>query len=69
MRKSSVRKQTKSYVKAKNRHSNSDSQWHPSPAAACSPGSVPQAEQPPYSGPQVRPFVKPVVRDGAFCAS
>ncbi|XP_046522138.1 ankyrin repeat and SAM domain-containing protein 3 isoform X6 [Equus quagga] len=52
VRKSSVRKQTKSYVKAKNRHSNSDSQWHPSPAAACSPGSVPQAEQPPYSGPQ-----------------
>uniref|UniRef100_A0A8C4PFE1 Ankyrin repeat and sterile alpha motif domain containing 3 n=1 Tax=Equus asinus TaxID=9793 RepID=A0A8C4PFE1_EQUAS len=47
VRKSSVRKQTKSYVKAKNRHSNS-----PSPAAACSPGSVPQAEQPPYSGPQ-----------------
>nr|XP_020031637.1 ankyrin repeat and SAM domain-containing protein 3 isoform X4 [Castor canadensis] len=54
-RKSSVRKQTKSYMKTKNRYSNSDSQWPPSTGtvgAACSPGSVPQVERPPYSGPQ-----------------
>ncbi|XP_054549837.1 ankyrin repeat and SAM domain-containing protein 3 isoform X2 [Talpa occidentalis] len=54
-RKSSVRKQTKSYMKTKNRHSNSDSQLPPSTGpfgAACSPGSVPQTERPPYSGPQ-----------------
>ncbi|XP_039095223.1 ankyrin repeat and SAM domain-containing protein 3 isoform X2 [Hyaena hyaena] len=53
--KSSVRKQTKSYIKTKNRYSNSDSQWSTStgPAgAACSPGSVPQTERSPYSGPQ-----------------
>ncbi|KAM9210939.1 ankyrin repeat and SAM domain-containing protein 3 isoform 2-T2 [Dugong dugon] len=54
-RKSSVRKQTKSYVKTKNRYSNSDSQWPPSIAtsgAASSPGSIPQTQRSPYSGPQ-----------------
>ncbi|KAM7148622.1 ankyrin repeat and SAM domain-containing protein 3 isoform 2-T4 [Molossus nigricans] len=54
-RKSSVRKQTKSYVKIKNRYSNSDNQWPPSTGtsgAACSPGSIPKTERFPYSGPQ-----------------
>ncbi|XP_014444672.1 ankyrin repeat and SAM domain-containing protein 3 isoform X2 [Tupaia chinensis] len=54
VRKSSVRKQTKSYVKTKTRSSNSDSQWPPSteaPGAACSPGSPPHIERSPYSGP------------------
>ncbi|KAI5932472.1 Ankyrin repeat and SAM domain-containing protein 3 [Manis javanica] len=53
--KSSVRKQTKSYVKTKNRYSNSDSQWPPSTGtsgAARSPGSIPQIRSSPYSGPQ-----------------
>ncbi|XP_057343707.1 ankyrin repeat and SAM domain-containing protein 3 isoform X2 [Manis pentadactyla] len=53
--KSSVRKQTKSYVKTKNRYSNSDSQWPPSTGtsgAARSPGSIPQTRSSPYSGPQ-----------------
>ncbi|KAM6166035.1 ankyrin repeat and SAM domain-containing protein 3 isoform 2-T2 [Erethizon dorsatum] len=52
--KGSVRKQTKSYMKTKSRHSNSDSQWAPSTTSgtACSPGSVPHAELCPYSGPQ-----------------
>ncbi|XP_047570205.1 ankyrin repeat and SAM domain-containing protein 3 isoform X4 [Lutra lutra] len=52
---SSVRKQTKSYVKTKNRHSNSASQWPPgtgTPGAASSPGSMPQTERCPHSGPQ-----------------
>ncbi|XP_013373166.1 PREDICTED: ankyrin repeat and SAM domain-containing protein 3 isoform X2 [Chinchilla lanigera] len=54
VRKSSVRKQTKSYLKTKSRHSNSDSQWPPSMTSrtACSPASVPHAELSPYSGPQ-----------------
>ncbi|KAF5918431.1 ankyrin repeat and SAM domain-containing protein 3 isoform X2 [Diceros bicornis minor] len=55
VRKSSVRKQTKSYMKTKSRYSNSDSQWPPSTGtsgAACSPGSIPQTEQSAYSGPQ-----------------
>ncbi|XP_053527694.1 ankyrin repeat and SAM domain-containing protein 3 isoform X3 [Artibeus jamaicensis] len=54
-RKSSVRKQAKSYMKIKNRHSNSENQWPPSTGtsgAACPPGSVPQTERFPYSGPQ-----------------
>ncbi|XP_072798710.1 ankyrin repeat and SAM domain-containing protein 3 isoform X1 [Vicugna pacos] len=51
-RKSSVRKQTKSYVKTKSRHSSSDSQWPPGTGTSCSPGSVPQTERSPYSGPQ-----------------
>ncbi|KAM5228395.1 ankyrin repeat and SAM domain-containing protein 3 [Ctenodactylus gundi] len=54
-RRSSIRKQTKSYVKTKNRHSSSDSQWPPNSGtsgAACSPGPVPNVELPPYSGPQ-----------------
>ncbi|XP_012997287.1 ankyrin repeat and SAM domain-containing protein 3 isoform X3 [Cavia porcellus] len=53
-RKSSVRKQTKSYMKTKSRHNNGDSQWPPSMTSgtACSPGSVPHAELPAYSGPQ-----------------
>ncbi|XP_032699628.1 ankyrin repeat and SAM domain-containing protein 3 isoform X4 [Lontra canadensis] len=52
---SSVRKQTKSYVKTKNRYSNSASQWPPgtgTPGAASSPGSMPQTERCPHSGPQ-----------------
>ncbi|XP_058566716.1 ankyrin repeat and SAM domain-containing protein 3 isoform X7 [Neofelis nebulosa] len=52
---SSVRKQTKSYMKTKNRYSNSDGQWPAStgPAgAACSPGSVSQTERSLCSGPQ-----------------
>lgn len=51
-RKSSVRKQTKSYLKNKNRYSNSDSQWPSSTGTVCTPGSEPQAEKLPYSGPQ-----------------
>lgn len=51
-RKSSVRKQTKSYLKNKNRYSNSDSQWPSSTGIVCTPGSEPQAEKSPYSGPQ-----------------
>uniref|UniRef100_A0A8D0PNR9 Ankyrin repeat and sterile alpha motif domain containing 3 n=2 Tax=Sus scrofa TaxID=9823 RepID=A0A8D0PNR9_PIG len=51
-RKSLVRKQTKSYLKAKNRHSSSDSQWSPSTGTSCAPGSVPQTDRAPYSGPQ-----------------
>uniref|UniRef100_A0A8C9AMS3 Ankyrin repeat and sterile alpha motif domain containing 3 n=1 Tax=Prolemur simus TaxID=1328070 RepID=A0A8C9AMS3_PROSS len=50
-RKSSVRKHTKSYVKTKNRCG----QWLPSAGtsgAVCTPGSVPQTERSPYSGPQ-----------------
>ncbi|XP_049758943.1 ankyrin repeat and SAM domain-containing protein 3 isoform X2 [Elephas maximus indicus] len=53
--KSLVRKQTKSYVKTKSRYSNSDSQWPPSTrtsGAPCSPGSIPQTQRSPYSGPQ-----------------
>ncbi|XP_045848950.1 ankyrin repeat and SAM domain-containing protein 3 isoform X3 [Meles meles] len=50
---SSVRKQTKSYMKTKNRYSNSASQWPPgTPGAASSPGSIPQTERCPHSGPQ-----------------
>ncbi|XP_043416582.1 ankyrin repeat and SAM domain-containing protein 3 isoform X2 [Prionailurus bengalensis] len=52
---SSVRKQTKSYMKTKNRYSNSDGQWPAStgPAgAACSPASVSQTERSLCSGPQ-----------------
>lgn len=58
---SSVRKQTKSYMKTKNRYSNSDGQWPAStgPAgAACSPASVSQTERSLCSGPQVRSSVK-----------
>ncbi|XP_036050959.1 ankyrin repeat and SAM domain-containing protein 3 isoform X3 [Onychomys torridus] len=51
-RKSSVRKQTKSYLKSKSRYSNSDSQWPSSTGTACTPGSDPQAEKSSYSGPQ-----------------
>ncbi|XP_012921061.1 ankyrin repeat and SAM domain-containing protein 3 isoform X2 [Heterocephalus glaber] len=54
-RKSSVRKQTKSYMKTKSRHSNNDTQWPPSTTTsgtACSPGSVLHTELSPYSGPQ-----------------
>ncbi|KAK7796899.1 hypothetical protein U0070_008908 [Myodes glareolus] len=51
-RKSSVRKQTKSYLKNKSRYSNSDSQWPSSTGIVCTPGSEPQAEKSPYSGPQ-----------------
>ncbi|XP_037671349.1 ankyrin repeat and SAM domain-containing protein 3 isoform X6 [Choloepus didactylus] len=54
-RKSSVRKQTKSYLKTKSRYHNSDGQWPPGagpPGAACSSGRGPQSERPPSSGPQ-----------------
>ncbi|XP_051024412.1 ankyrin repeat and SAM domain-containing protein 3 isoform X3 [Acomys russatus] len=51
-RKSSVRKQTKSYLKNKCRYSNSDSHWPSSTGSACTPGSESQAEKPAYSGPQ-----------------
>ncbi|KAL2766517.1 ankyrin repeat and SAM domain-containing protein 3 isoform 2 [Daubentonia madagascariensis] len=50
-RKSSVRKQTKSHMKTKNRCI----QWPPSTGAsgsACTPGSIPQIERSHYSGPQ-----------------
>uniref|UniRef100_A0A8C3VXH0 Ankyrin repeat and sterile alpha motif domain containing 3 n=1 Tax=Catagonus wagneri TaxID=51154 RepID=A0A8C3VXH0_9CETA len=50
--KSLVRKQTKSYLKAKNRYSSSDSQWPPSSGTSCAPASVPQTDRPAYSGPQ-----------------
>ncbi|XP_048188181.1 ankyrin repeat and SAM domain-containing protein 3 isoform X2 [Perognathus longimembris pacificus] len=50
---SSARKQTKSYVKTKNRHGSSDGQGLPSPGgAARSPESASRTEKPPYSGPQ-----------------
>ncbi|XP_061258478.1 ankyrin repeat and SAM domain-containing protein 3 isoform X2 [Bos javanicus] len=52
VRRSSVRKQTKSYVKTKNRYSSSDSQWAPSAVMSCAPGASPQTDRPPYSGPQ-----------------
>ncbi|KAG3259150.1 ankyrin repeat and sterile alpha motif domain containing 3, transcript variant X1 [Ictidomys tridecemlineatus] len=55
VRKSSVRRQTKSYVKTKNRSSTSDSQWPPSSGTcgtAYSPRCVPQAERSSYTGPQ-----------------
>ncbi|XP_008567330.1 PREDICTED: ankyrin repeat and SAM domain-containing protein 3 isoform X4 [Galeopterus variegatus] len=54
-RKNSVRRQTKSYMKTKNRCNNNDSQMSPSTGTsrtACSPGSTPQTEKLPYSGPQ-----------------
>ncbi|XP_007937787.1 ankyrin repeat and SAM domain-containing protein 3 [Orycteropus afer afer] len=55
-RSSSVRKQTKSYVKTKSRYCTGDSQPSPSTgvarAAACSSGPSPQTQRPPYSGPQ-----------------
>ncbi|XP_057384569.1 ankyrin repeat and SAM domain-containing protein 3 isoform X3 [Balaenoptera acutorostrata] len=51
-RKSSVRKQTKSYVKTKNRYSSSDSQWPPGTGTSCAPGLIPQTARSPYSGPQ-----------------
>lgn len=54
VRRSSVRKQTKSYVKTKNRYSSSDSQWAPSAVTSCAPGASPQTDRPPYSGPQVK---------------
>ncbi|XP_066238816.1 ankyrin repeat and SAM domain-containing protein 3 isoform X2 [Saccopteryx leptura] len=53
--KSSFRKQTKSYMKTRNRYSSSDNQWPPSTGTsreACSPDSIPQTERFPYSGPQ-----------------
>ncbi|XP_035876871.1 ankyrin repeat and SAM domain-containing protein 3 isoform X4 [Phyllostomus discolor] len=53
--KSSVRKHTKTYMKTKNRHSNSENQWPPSTGTsgtAYSPGSTSQTERFPYSGPQ-----------------
>ncbi|KAM9056644.1 ankyrin repeat and SAM domain-containing protein 3 isoform 2-T6 [Megaptera novaeangliae] len=50
--KSSVRKQTKSYVKTKNRYSSSDSQWPPGTGTSCAPGLIPQTDRSPYSGPQ-----------------
>uniref|UniRef100_A0A8C6FJA4 Ankyrin repeat and sterile alpha motif domain containing 3 n=1 Tax=Moschus moschiferus TaxID=68415 RepID=A0A8C6FJA4_MOSMO len=52
VQRSSVRKQTKSYVKTKNRYSSSDSQWAPSTVTSCAPGASPQTDRPPYSGPQ-----------------
>ncbi|XP_019843422.2 ankyrin repeat and SAM domain-containing protein 3 isoform X1 [Bos indicus] len=52
VRRSSVRKQTKSYVKTKNRYSSNDSQWAPSAVTSCAPGASPQTDRPPYSGPQ-----------------
>ncbi|XP_052615270.1 ankyrin repeat and SAM domain-containing protein 3 isoform X6 [Peromyscus californicus insignis] len=51
-RRSSVRKQTKSYLKSKSRYSGSDGQWPSSTGTACTPGSEPQAEKSSYSGPQ-----------------
>ncbi|XP_008056217.1 ankyrin repeat and SAM domain-containing protein 3 [Carlito syrichta] len=53
--KSSVHKQAKNYMKAKNRYSSSDNQWpsNTGPSrAACTPGSNPKTERSPYSGPQ-----------------
>ncbi|DAA15723.1 ankyrin repeat and SAM domain-containing protein 3 isoform X2 [Bos taurus] len=52
VRRSSVRKQTKSYVKTKNRYSSNDSQWAPSAVTSCALGASPQTDRPPYSGPQ-----------------
>ncbi|KAM5131026.1 ankyrin repeat and SAM domain-containing protein 3 isoform 2-T2 [Callospermophilus lateralis] len=55
VRKSSVRRQTKNYVKTKSRSSTSDGQWPPSSGTcgtACSPRCVPQAERSSYTGPQ-----------------
>ncbi|XP_047389585.1 ankyrin repeat and SAM domain-containing protein 3 isoform X2 [Sciurus carolinensis] len=55
VRKSSVRRQTKSYVKTKNRYSTGDIQWPPCSGtcgASCSPRFVPQAERSSYTGPQ-----------------
>lgn len=59
-------------MKTKNRYNNSDNQWSPSTGtsgAACPPGSIPQTERAPYSGPQVRLFLKLVVTllDGTVC--
>ncbi|XP_029400234.1 ankyrin repeat and SAM domain-containing protein 3 isoform X2 [Mus pahari] len=51
-RKSSVRKQTRSYLKNKSRHGNSDGHWPSSTGTASTPGSEPQTEKSPYSGPQ-----------------
>ncbi|XP_032769423.1 ankyrin repeat and SAM domain-containing protein 3 isoform X2 [Rattus rattus] len=51
-RKSSVRKQTRTYLKNKSRHNNSDGHWPSSTGTARTPGSEPQAEKSPYSGPQ-----------------
>ncbi|XP_030105148.1 ankyrin repeat and SAM domain-containing protein 3 isoform X7 [Mus musculus] len=51
-RKSSVRKQTRSYLKNKSRHGNSDGHWPSSTGPASIPGSEPQTEKSPYSGPQ-----------------
>ncbi|XP_006897478.1 PREDICTED: ankyrin repeat and SAM domain-containing protein 3 [Elephantulus edwardii] len=51
--KSSVRKQTKSYMKTKSRFSHTDSQW--SPSTSCPSGSSPQAQRPAYTGPQDLP--------------
>ncbi|XP_054938439.1 ankyrin repeat and SAM domain-containing protein 3 isoform X5 [Physeter macrocephalus] len=51
-RKSSVRRQTKSYVKTKNRYSSSDSQWPPGTGTSCAPRLIPQTDRSPYSGPQ-----------------
>lgn len=51
-RKSSVRKQTRSYLKNKSRHSNSDGHWLSSTGTASTPGSEPQTEKSSYSGPQ-----------------
>ncbi|XP_012661247.1 ankyrin repeat and SAM domain-containing protein 3 isoform X1 [Otolemur garnettii] len=50
-RKSSVRKQTKSYMKTKNRHNQGPPSTGTS-GAAYTPGSIPQNERSPYSGPQ-----------------
>ena len=57
VRRSSVRKQTKSYVKTKNRYSSNDSQWAPSAVTSCALRASPQTDRPPYSGPQVKPQV------------
>ncbi|XP_031217096.1 ankyrin repeat and SAM domain-containing protein 3 isoform X3 [Mastomys coucha] len=50
--KSSVRKQTRSYLKNKSRPSNSDGHWPSSTGTASTLGSEPQTEKSPYSGPQ-----------------
>ncbi|XP_004705900.1 ankyrin repeat and SAM domain-containing protein 3 isoform X2 [Echinops telfairi] len=55
VRQSSVRKQTKSYMKTKSRNSNSEHQWSPgtgTSGTACPPGSAPQTQRFPHSGPQ-----------------
>ncbi|KAG8506477.1 Ankyrin repeat and SAM domain-containing protein 3, partial [Galemys pyrenaicus] len=54
-RRSSARRQAKSHLKTKSRHSSSDSQLPPSTGpfgVACPPGPYPRTEGPPYSGPQ-----------------